>query len=81
MQVSLMQEATSATQAPPLDQPVGGAGYHSYLVRIWQTHPQSAWRASAQCVQTGTTILFADLATLCAFLNTQTGQASVDCQL
>ncbi len=75
-----MQEASSATQAPPPDQPVGTAGYHSYLVRLWQTHPQSAWRASAQCVQTGTTILFADLATLCAFLNAQTGGQAVDHQ-
>ena len=77
MQVSLMQAASSATQTPPLDQPVGSVGYHSYLVRLWQTHPQSAWRASAQCVQTGTTILFADLALLCAFLNTQTREETV----
>ena len=80
MQVSLMQEATSATQALSTDQPVGGIGYHSYLVRIWQTHPQSAWRASAQCVQTGATILFADLATLCAFLSAQTAGQRVDRQ-
>lgn len=80
MQVSLMQEATSATQALSPDQPVGGIGYHSYLVRIWQTHPQSAWRASAQCVQTGATILFADLATLYAFLHAQTGGETVERQ-
>jgi len=78
MQVSLMQEAMSATQTASSDHPTSGGGYHSYLVRIWQTHPQSAWRASAQCVQTGTTILFADLATLCAFLIAQTGERTVD---
>jgi hypothetical protein len=75
-----MQEATSATQALLPAQPVGGAGYHSYLVRVWQTHPQSSWRASAQCVQTGATILFADLAALCAFLSAQTAGQRVDRQ-
>ncbi|MCE7987709.1 MAG: hypothetical protein DYG89_41630 [Caldilinea sp. CFX5] len=73
-----MQEATSTTQAAPPAPLVGAAGYHSYLVRIWQTHPQSAWRASALCVQTGTMILFADLATLCTFLSAQTGERTVD---
>lgn len=69
-----MEAATIATQAQPPELQVGAAGYHSYLVRIWQTHPQSAWRASAQCVQTGATILFADLETLYVFLSSQTGE-------
>ncbi|MFN8440639.1 MAG: hypothetical protein U0175_07725 [Caldilineaceae bacterium] len=42
--------------------------YHSYLVRFWQGNRQGCWRASAQCVQTGSTLLFGDVPSLLAFL-------------
>ena len=42
--------------------PTNGA-YRSYLVRFW--------RASAQCVQTGNTVLFGSVERLFAFLNTE----------
>jgi hypothetical protein len=44
------------------------SAYHSYLVRLWQSSEQGAWRASAQCVQSGNTVLFADIDHLLAFL-------------
>jgi hypothetical protein len=47
--------------------------YRSYLVRFWQSHEQGSWRASAQCVQTGNTVLFGDVASLFAFLQTEIG--------
>jgi hypothetical protein len=45
--------------------------YRSYLVRFWQSHEQGCWRASAQCVQTGNTVLFGDVASLLTFLQTE----------
>lgn len=45
--------------------------YRSYLVRFWQSNEQGRWRASAQCVQTGATVLFGDVASLLAFLQTE----------
>jgi hypothetical protein len=45
--------------------------YRSYLVRFWQSNEQGRWRASAQCVQTGNTVLFGDVASLLAFLQTE----------
>jgi len=42
--------------------------YRSYLVRFWQSNDQGCWRASAQCVQSGNTALFGDVASLLAFL-------------
>ena len=42
--------------------------YRSYLVRFWQSNKQGCWRASAQCVQTGNTLLFGDVSSLLAFL-------------
>ena len=45
--------------------------YHAYLVRLWQEHPQAPWRASAQSVETGETMHFADLGQLFAFLQAQ----------
>jgi len=45
--------------------------YCSYLVRLWQSHPQAPMRASALDVQTGETIRFADLESLFAFLQKQ----------
>jgi hypothetical protein len=52
--------------------------YRSYLVRFWQSNEQGAWRASVQCVQTGSTVLFGDVEGLFAFLRTAVaGQISV----
>lgn len=45
--------------------------YRSYLVRFWQSHEQGNWRASAQCVQTGNTMLFGDIERLLAFLQSE----------
>ncbi len=45
--------------------------YRSYLVRFWQSNKQGCWRASAQCVQTGNTVLFGDVENLLAFLQTE----------
>jgi len=45
--------------------------YRSYLVRIWQSHEQGSYRASAQCVQTGNTVLFGELSQLLAFLKSE----------
>lgn len=45
--------------------------YRSYLVRIWQSHEQGSYRASAQCVQTGNTVLFGELSQLLAFLQSE----------
>ncbi len=45
--------------------------YRSYLVRFWQSNQQGSWRASAQCVQTGNTVLFGDVESLLAFLQTE----------
>ena len=45
--------------------------YRSYLVRFWQSHEQGRWRASAQCVQTGSTVIFGDVESLLAYLHAQ----------
>jgi hypothetical protein len=45
--------------------------YRSYLVRFWQSNEQGSWRASAQCVQTGNTVLFGDVDSLLMFLQTE----------
>jgi hypothetical protein len=47
--------------------------YRSYLVRFWQSNDQGCWRASAQCVQTGNTVLFGSVERLLAFLQTEIG--------
>jgi len=47
------------------------SAYHSYLVRFWQSGEQGCWRASAQCVQSGNTVLFADIEQLLTFLQGQ----------
>lgn len=52
--------------------------YRSYLVRFWQTHEQGGWRASAQCVQTGNTVLFGDIENLLTFLQTEVKLRSQD---
>lgn len=45
--------------------------YRSYLVRFWQSNEQGRWRASAQCVQTGNTVLFGSVERLLAFLQSE----------
>ncbi|MEZ4681467.1 MAG: hypothetical protein R2932_45370 [Caldilineaceae bacterium] len=50
--------------------------YCSYLVRFWQSNEHGSWRASAQCVQTGDTILFGTVAQLVAFLQAQLGNTA-----
>lgn len=52
-------------------QPSKGA-YRSFLVRLWQSHTAGAWHVSVQSVQTGTTLHFADLNALFAFLGRET---------
>jgi hypothetical protein len=44
--------------------------YRSYLVRFWQSNQQGHWRAPAQCVQSGATLLFGDVDSLLTFLHT-----------
>ena len=46
--------------------------YQAYLVRIWQDGDQAAWRASAQSVQNGEIVRFANLDRLFTFLAAQT---------
>jgi hypothetical protein len=48
-----------------------GGVYRSYLVRFWQSNEQGKWRASAQCVQTGNTVLFGSVERLLVFLQTE----------
>lgn len=45
--------------------------YRSYLIRFWQSNEQGCWRASAQCVQTGTTLLFGTVNELLTFLQAE----------
>lgn len=49
--------------------------YRSFLIRLWRSHGESSWRASAQCIQTGLTLHFADPHQLYAFLDAQLGGA------
>jgi hypothetical protein len=55
--------------------PRGGSltssAYRSYLVRFWQSNEEGCWRASAQCVQTGNTVLFGDVDQLLTFLQSE----------
>lgn len=55
---------------PILYQP--SSRYHAYMVRLWQDGPYATWRASAQCVQSGKVLRFADVEQLFVFLATQT---------
>lgn len=52
--------------------------YCAYLVRLWQDSPHAGWRASAQSVQTGATVRFADLEQLFIFLHRQTEGQPLD---
>jgi hypothetical protein len=62
---------TKMTMLPQVAPPVGH--YRSYLVRFWQSKEEGCWRASAQCVQTGGTLLFGDVAGLLAFFQNEHG--------
>ncbi len=42
--------------------------YRSYLVRLWRTDETAPWRASLNNPNTGKTVYFTDIETLCAFL-------------
>ena len=57
------------TSQPNLERP---ASYVAYLVRLWQDGQAGQWRASAQSAQTGERTLFASLAELFVFLESQT---------
>ncbi len=52
--------------------------YYSFLLRLWQTNSRGnvVWRASLENAQTGERRSFADLASLVAFLEEQTGDDS-----
>lgn len=52
--------------------------YQSYLLRLWRTssYGKPIWRASLQSAQTGEHRGFADLGSLFAFLEQQTGSNS-----
>ncbi len=52
----------------PLEIPHSPRFYCSFLIRMWQDHDQAPWRASAQSVQTGVIVRFADLDGLFVFL-------------
>ncbi|MEZ4616111.1 MAG: hypothetical protein R2867_11505 [Caldilineaceae bacterium] len=62
---------------PLAHQPIGTEQqlHHSYLLRLWCSSVDGAWRASLQAVQSGERHVFADIARLLAFLAeiTQTG--------
>jgi hypothetical protein len=53
--------------------------YHSYLLRLWRTSRDgnAIWHASLESAQTGEQRGFADLASLVAFLEQQTGSGSI----
>lgn len=57
-----------------LPEPTPASHYRSYLVRFWQSNEAGCWRASAQCVQSGSTLLFGDVVSLLAFLQSEIGE-------
>jgi hypothetical protein len=62
--------ATAMTDSPPR--------YLSYMLRLWQTdvNGELVWRASLESPHTGERQGFADLESLFAFLEEQTGDPS-----
>jgi hypothetical protein len=58
-----------------LDKP---SRYAAYLVRLWQDGQAGQWRASAQSVRTGNITLFASLAELFVYLESQTAADAID---
>ncbi len=63
---------------PPSSDPTQPAAYQAYLVRMWRSSPNTAWRASAQHTQSGEVVLFADLERLFRFLHDQSVETK-DC--
>lgn len=60
----------------PSKQAPSAGEYRSFLVRLWQSHAEGVWHASAQSVKTGEMLHFTDLSALFFFLRTQTDPAS-----
>jgi hypothetical protein len=58
--------------------PTSQADYQSYLLRLWRTGADGAWRASLQNTATEQVIHFADIGALLAFLIAQTDDAPPD---
>ena len=54
------------------------AEYCSFLLRLWREDPRAPWRASLQSTATGERHIFADIASLLAFLQALTGRARPD---
>jgi hypothetical protein len=54
------------------DRPQPALPYRAYLVRLWREGSEAVWRASAQSVQTGEIVRFANLDALFAFLESRT---------
>lgn len=52
------------------------AGYHAYLLRLWQETPDDGWRASVQDAASGERRAFASLQELYAFLCRLAGEDS-----
>jgi hypothetical protein len=42
--------------------------YHSYLLRLWRTHPDGSWHASLHCTATDEQYIFHEVAELFNFL-------------
>ncbi|RIK40704.1 MAG: hypothetical protein DCC55_14205 [Chloroflexi bacterium] len=70
------QRTSQVAQPIPMTSPSSSlqlsGSYRAYLVRMWQEHPQSPWRASVHNAQTGEKRVFSDLEQLVAFLYAQT---------
>ena len=52
----------------------GSTKYLAFLLRLWRGDDKKAWRATLQNPHTGERRSFADLPTLLAFLEEQTGE-------
>ncbi len=72
----MMLPTEALPSAPRATLPAGQ--YRSYLVRFWQSNEAGCWRASAHCVQTGSTVIFGDVASLLAFLQYETQGTPTD---
>jgi hypothetical protein len=67
------EQGNTSPTMPPSGRSLQLSGlYYAFLVRMWQEHPESPWRASAQNAQTGEKQMFANLEQLVAFLYAQT---------
>ena len=59
---------------PPMNPPMPSREYHVYLLRLWRDDESTPWRIQAEDPHTGEMFGFADLESLFAFLQRQTGQ-------